>query len=173
MWPEDHTCLAYVVCQNQKKISVTTTTTANPDILTPAVIRRIAIILAGLPVGEAVSPREVPAEVSMWSPTIWAVLGGAVTAMAVVGMMMSGASSVASEGSENRRHRYANARSIEEVSDPEERMTIHGGGPDEDDMNEEAGIHEREPEAEPAGEEGRMDQALRQQDLFDLHSDHG
>ena len=60
--------------ENQKKISVTTSATANPDILNPAVIRRIALILAGLPIGEEVSLREVSAKISTWSPTIWAVL---------------------------------------------------------------------------------------------------
>ena len=74
--------------ENQQKISVATTTTTNSDILNPAVIRRIALILAGLPVGEAVSLHEVAEGISMWSPTMFVVL---------VAMMMSGASSVASE----------------------------------------------------------------------------
>ena len=54
----------------------------------------------------------------------------------------------------NRRQRYANAK-LEEVSDAEEWMAIHhhGGGFDWEEMDEAAGTHGGEPEAEPAGEE--------------------
>ena len=75
-----------------------------------------------------------------------AVLGGALIAMAVVGMMMSGASSVG----------------LEAVSDPEAWMAIHHHGgesedddddDDDDDMEAAAGSQRVQPEAEPRSEE--------------------
>ena len=102
--------------RDPEEVSVNTTTTTNPDILNPTVIRRIALILAGLPVGEAVSLQGVAEGISLWSPTMFAVLSGAVMVMAVVGMMMSGAPSVASERSVERRQtevcEFSNGRSF-------------------------------------------------------------
>ena len=135
--------------ENQKKTSTHVTTTKQ-NFLEHSVARRIAFLLAALPVSEATSMYEIAEEVVEWKWIIFSLLISAVTVISLLSMMTGGSSeSSSSESPESRRRRYLNA-SLTEVSDPDEWMGLHHfeeSEVDEEDPNESAG---GEPEQEPS-----------------------
>ena len=72
--------------ENQKKIS-TNSSTVTHNMCEQSVIRRIALLLAGLPMGDAVSLHDVAEHMSSWSLTWMVLLFSAVILIAVLGMM--------------------------------------------------------------------------------------
>ncbi len=135
--------------KDQKKISTTNQTT-KINKFEMSLVHRVATILAGLPMSEAVSLHEVSNGISTWSMTLWMVAAGMVLTISILSMMMSGPSSRAlswSERSSDRQRRYRDA-SLSEVSDPEEWMRHHHHNFDEMDREADEGAGEPEAEVE-------------------------
>ena len=120
--------------EDQKKITISTTTDIN--LSNPNVIRRIALILAGLPVADATSK----VAGSLWPWMLLATAG--VLLMVLVCMVPGGwryrSHSPPEETASQRRRRYQDS-SLSEVSDPEAWMLQH----------HHSDLEEDEPEVEP------------------------
>ena len=140
--------------ENQKKISTNISTT-NHNMFEQNVIRRIALLLAGLPMGEASSLRDVSEAISSWRWILVSALLSAVVLIAVFGWMTPGSRSrsPSGESSRARRRRYLDAE-MGEVSDPDTWMALHHHS---SSSGSEAGGANRgeqtrdEPEGEPSG----------------------
>ena len=122
--------------EDQKKIIISTSNDINLN--NPNVIRRIALILAGLPVADATSMEQVAG--GSW----WMLLATAGVLLMVLVWMIPGGSrsrshSPPGETASQRRRRYQDS-SLSEVSDPEAWMLQHHHS----DLEE-----EDEPEVEP------------------------
>ena len=122
--------------EDQKKIIISTSNDINLN--NPNVIRRIALILAGLPVADATSMEQVAG--GSW----WILLATAGVLLMVLVWMIPGGSrsrshSPPEETASQRRRRYQDS-SLSEVSDPEAWMLQHHHS----DLEE-----EDEPEREP------------------------
>ena len=107
--------------EDQKKIPTTTNKTTNMNRFEMSLVQRVAMILAGLPMSEAVSLQEVSMGISSWSCSLWVVAFGVVFTVSILGFMMSGSGSRASS---NDSHRYRNT-TLSEASDPDEWMRQH------------------------------------------------
>ena len=112
--------------ENQKKKTSTNVTTVKHSFIEQSVARRIALLLAGLPMGEASSLHGVAEVISSWRWTMASALLSAVVIISVLGWMIPGSRSRSAsvESSRARRRRYLDAE-MGEVSDPDTWMALH------------------------------------------------
>ncbi len=78
--------------ENQKKKTSTNVTTVNPSFLEQSVARRIAFVLAGLPVSEATSMHEIAEEIVAWKWMLLSMMISAVALISILAMMTGGSS---------------------------------------------------------------------------------
>ena len=97
--------------ENQKKETSTNVTTMKHSFIEQSVARRIALLLAGLPMGEASSLHGVAEAISSWRWTMASALLIAVVIISVLGWMTPGSRSrsASGESSRARRRRYLDA----------------------------------------------------------------
>ena len=131
--------------EDQKKIVISNTTDIHFG--NPSIVQRIALVLAGLPMVEAVSMEDQGAGLWIW--TLLAMVG-LLTAMLV--WMVPGSPDSPGETASQRRRRYMSSE-LSEVSDPETWM-LH---------NHHSDMEEDEPEREPRGNVPRGDARERTQ----------
>ena len=131
--------------EDQKKITISNTTDIHFS--NPSIVQRIALVLAGLPMVEAVSMEDQRA--GLW---IWTLLAMVCLLIAVLVWMVPGSPDSPGETASQRRRRYMNSE-LSEVSDPETWMLYNHHSEMEDD----------EPEGELRSDVPRADSAQRTQ----------
>ena len=145
--------------EDQKKISTTANKTTNMSKFEMKLVQRVAMILAGLPMSEAVSLQEVSMGISSWSCSWWILAFGAIFTASILGFMMSGSGS---RSPSNDSHRYRNT-TLTEASDPDEWMRQHHhyeSGESMDDGETEGPDAEREPAAIDPENVQRLDRRI-------------